>query len=115
MKKLSLLLALVGMIFFTSCEKENTPSSLAGTTWKTKDSDHEISFTATHATYYTPRAGGEHFTGTYTYDAPDLEIRVVSGSTGTERAVNYGRVKGHTMELRIQTFDMVMIAEFKKQ
>ncbi len=113
MKKLSLLLALVGMIFFTSCEKENTPSSLAGTTWKTKDSDLEISFTATHASYQ--GVGNRYFEGTYTYDAPDLEIQVISGSIGSERAVNYGRVKGHTMELRIQTFDMVMIAEFKKQ
>ncbi len=119
MKKASLLLALVGMIFLTSCEKENTPSSLAGTTWKDENKAYswmaEISFTATHAFYYSEGGSSlEYFIGTYTYDAPNLSIEVIEGDS--PGFMNSGSVKGHTLTLHVQqTEDMFAVMELKKR
>ncbi len=133
MKKiLSLFFALLCLAHFSSCDKEF--KSLSGTRWVkhtewTDDdwSNYELSFTATHATYTETISNGNctTFTGTYTYDPPNLEI--VSNSvtffdeppTGTYEypfdIIHKGAVNRKTMEIGIQTFDEIMIVKLTRQ
>lgn len=130
MKKLSLILTMVGLAFFISCEKEIT--SLEGTVWSAKteighDEGHneiELTFTATQATITQTFSWGgtSTFTGTYTFDPP---IVLISGDMWNSDElplempygmVHRGTVKGHSMEIHIQeTCDMIMITTLEKQ
>ncbi len=124
MKKiLSLFFALLCLAHFTSCDKLY---SLAGTRWVYEYTDGdghwrncELTFTATHATYTETNHVNNNMTltGTYNYDPPNVEI--VSNSftlfgeppTGTYEysfdIIHKGTVNRKTMEIWIQTFDMI--------
>jgi hypothetical protein len=118
-----LLLAAVGIAFLTSCEKEKEITSLDGTTWlervESNDgswSETRLEFTSTHATITETfsNRGSDVFTGTYTFDPPDV---VIVGDVWVFEGVPFtmpyemrheGTVKGRTMEIEIQAFDMIM-------
>lgn len=118
-KSLLLIVAAVGVVFFTSCDKL---PSLAGTRWVTHTGNdgewahYELSFTATHATYTETHSSNNNmiFTGTYTYDSPN--VKIVSNSTtffgepptGTLEfpfdMIHEGIVNRKTMEIELRTF-----------
>ncbi|MDR2912332.1 MAG: hypothetical protein LBV38_03400 [Alistipes sp.] len=128
MKKRLLLLLAVGICFFTSCEKGI--ADINGTLWGLHNEYEEgwddtvITFTATHATITTTFSsrGADIFTGTYTYDPPNVEI---VGDTWLEDGVVYefpfplhhrGTVKGQVMTLSImESPGLVSFGDYKKQ
>jgi hypothetical protein len=140
-KALLMALTAAGMAFFFACEKSAPGSepelpdvedkSLAGTTWKSRFEDkeewmeEELVFTATYATYTETNSAGNgmNFTGTYTYDPPDVVITSnywnfpppigVQEAPGDIR--HEGTVDGQTMTIGIQGYDMIGIIELKKQ
>jgi hypothetical protein len=144
-KILSVAVAAAGMALFFACENgvptptpEPEPDppvvegkSLAGTTWKNRFEDKEdwmeekLVFTATHATYTETNSAGNgmSFTGTYTYDPPEIVITSNCWNfpppTGVQEAPgeihHEGTVEGQTMTIGIQVYDMVGIIELKKQ
>ncbi len=131
MKKLSLLLTIFGLFFLSSCEKGEI-TSLTGTTWRYYEKlddagwkECTLTFTSTHATYsYTNDANNNSgFTGTYTFNAPEVEI--VSDHwtywgdppEGTFEISNHhrGTVRGKTMRIEISEGDEIAELELKRR
>ncbi len=85
---ISILFAVVGIAFLTSCDKEI--SSLENTQWKQVPNElyevsmYELDFTSTQATITKTYGDGfkEIATGTYTYDPPSVEIAVSESRFG---------------------------------
>jgi hypothetical protein len=119
MKRLLIVLAAVGIVFFTSCERDKEITSLEGTTWEHRYeyndgswSEIELKFTATHATYTRTNSANkkESFTGTYTFDPPNVVI------VDDVEAWHEGMVRGRTMEIGIrESPDLVMIVFLEMQ
>jgi hypothetical protein len=126
MKKIPLLLAIVGIVFLTSCENEN---SLEGTTWKFRREfrdggwiEETLIFSSTDATYHKTSSNrgnkDSDFTGTYTYDPPRvvIEQEVIGFDNQPAVLLHKGTVERKTMTIGIyESLDMVAITEFKKQ
>ncbi len=117
------------LVFCASCDKEL--SSLEGTVWKYRGGNDangdwneiELVFSATHATITETYSWGgvETFTGTYTFDPPNVTIvGDVWISEGVTLQMPYdmvheGVIRGETMEIGIQAYDMIMITFLEKQ
>jgi hypothetical protein len=120
----TLLIAVISLAFFSSCEKEL--SSLKNTTWSNEGKEGELYvelvFTDSQATITEDKLWGiETFTGTYTFDPPNVTIiGDVWISDGVSFQMPYdmihkGTVKGRTMEIAIQAYDTFMITTLEKQ
>ncbi len=128
MKKL--LLIAIGLVVFTSCNNDLDSDYLTGTTWGLHEVydegwiDTKITFTATHATITKTFSNREAdiFTGTYTYDPPNVEIiGEIWIWEGIEVQMPYplhhtGIVKEQqTMTLEVMvTSDIALIENYKK-
>ena len=127
MKKKILLLFIfaIGMVFFTSCEKEL--ASLEGTSWKDYITNHteggvacELIFTSSEATYTRTSSDGrilETLSGIYTFNYPKITLTMgnwgMDGETYTYTSI--GTVKGKAMKIEIITGDIIWNLELKKQ
>ncbi len=124
MKKLLLLITVIGAAFFTSCDKEpeempeeELSNALAGTTWEgvrfyypnpgtPGKMELDMAFTSTTVDFSCsdyPYEGDEttwSFTGTYTYVPPTVTITVTSPEH-LKGLINTGTVDDKNMEIRI--------------
>ncbi len=126
-KLLSLIIAIISITLFVSCEKEEI-TSLTGTYWTSPRIEHdggwgqdELVFTSTYATYIRRTdygSTGGPSTWSYTFDPPTITLeRPVIGLDGEYYVQSStGTVKGNAMYIEIwRTLDVMMELELTKQ
>lgn len=128
-----LLYIAIGMLFFSSCEKnEEELTSLEGTIWKVRTyydngewGEDKFTFTATHVTFLgiTDDGHSATFTGTYTFDPPEVMIISNDYAFGenekfeTPEIHHKGTVSGNIMKLEFRPLfgDIIINLELKRQ
>ncbi len=116
MKKYILLLVVICVAIFVSCDNNKETKSLVGTTWKAIENEDWIfvlEFTTTDVilTATLPWMETDSFRGIYTYDHPtvmvDMEVEPLLGNIGT--------VKGNVLEIEVFVSDVGSLIKFEKQ